>query len=157
MRILIAIDGSHYSQAALQQVLDRPWPAESEVKVISVVEPFHPEYAGWHPNYVPVAMQAQKDLLDAARSLVDEAIVKLNEKFSAEKVTSDVLEGYIKDQILDTARDWHADLIVVGSHGRRGLSKFLLGSVSEAILANAPCSVEIVKVPHEHHVEDKVS
>lgn len=149
MRILIAIDGSHFSQAALQQVLDRPWPENSEVKAISVVEPFRPEYAGWHPNYVPVAMQAQKDLIDAAKSLVDEAAAKLKEKFGANKVSAEVLEGYIKDQILDTARDWHADLIVVGSHGRKGFTKFLLGSVSEAVLANAPCSVEIVKVPHE--------
>jgi nucleotide-binding universal stress UspA family protein len=49
--------------------------------------------------------------------------------------------------ILDTAAKWHADLIVIGSHGRKGLDRFLLGSVSEAVARHAPCSVQIVRVP----------
>lgn len=56
-------------------------------------------------------------------------------------------EGWPKDAILDEAERWGADLIVVGSHGRRGVRRFLLGSVSLAVAANARCSVEIVRVP----------
>jgi nucleotide-binding universal stress UspA family protein len=54
-----------------------------------------------------------------------------------------------KELILSEAAEWNAGLLVVGSHGRRGVNRFLLGSVSEAIALHAKCSVEIVRVPHE--------
>lgn len=149
MNILLAIDGSNFSHAAVDEVFNRPWPAGSKVMVLTVVEPFHPEYAGWHANYVPVAMEAQKELFDASRNLVAETADRLKEKFSVDHVISEVKEGYIKDQIIDTASHWPADLIVMGSHGRKGITKFLLGSVSEGVLAHAPCSVEIVKIKPE--------
>lgn len=50
-----------------------------------------------------------------------------------------------KTVILDEAEYWHADLIVVGSHGRRGLDRLLLGSVSEAVATYAHCSVEVIR------------
>jgi nucleotide-binding universal stress UspA family protein len=50
-----------------------------------------------------------------------------------------------KEIILQNAEEWGADLIVCGSHGRRGLSRFLLGSVSEAVASHAKCSVEIIR------------
>jgi nucleotide-binding universal stress UspA family protein len=54
-------------------------------------------------------------------------------------------EGDARDVILDWAKKWHPDLVLVGSHGRRGLDRFLLGSVSEAIVRHAGCSVEVVR------------
>jgi nucleotide-binding universal stress UspA family protein len=50
-----------------------------------------------------------------------------------------------QELILKEAADWGADLIVLGSHGRRGFSRFLLGSVSEAVASHAPCSVEVIR------------
>lgn len=152
MNILLAVDDSPHSLAALEAVLGRPWPEGSLFRLISVVEPFHPEYAGWHTSYVPLALEAQKEIVESAKRLVDEGTKKLKTKFGQKNVSGEVFEGYIKDKILETARDWPADLIVVGSHGRRGFTRFLLGSVSEAIVSHAPCSVEIVKLPggHDH-------
>lgn len=149
MNILLAIDGSTFSHAAVDEVLTRPWPEETHIRIITVVEPFHPEYAGWHGNYVPVAMEAQKELIEASQTLVDQTIMQLRTRFSSEQITGEVREGFIKDQIIEIAREWPADLIVMGSHGRRGITKFLLGSVSEGVLASAPCSVEIVKLKSE--------
>jgi nucleotide-binding universal stress UspA family protein len=48
-------------------------------------------------------------------------------------------------KIIDHAAEWHADLIVAGSHGWEGLNRFLLGSVSESVVRHAPCSVEVVR------------
>ena len=62
-------------------------------------------------------------------------------------VTTAVVLGFPKLVILDQAREWRADLIVVGSHGRKGLEHFLMGSVSEAVARHAACSVEIVRPP----------
>lgn len=150
MKILIAIDGSHYSKAAVDKVIERPWPDNSEVKVVHVVEPFHPEYGAWHANYVPLALKAQRELVESAQTMIDETVGQFQKKFGIDSVKGEVHEGYIKDRILEIAENWHADLIVVGSHGRKGITKFLLGSVSEAILSHAPCSVEVVRTKNNN-------
>lgn len=148
MKVLLALDDSIHSEGALESVLRRPWPEGSSFRVISVVEPFHPEYAGWHTSYVPLAIEAQKELVAATERLVEDSTKKIEERFGAGKVTGEVVEGYIKDKIIEQARSWPADIIVMGSHGRRGFTRFLLGSVSEAVVSHAPCNVEIVKLPH---------
>lgn len=151
MNILLAIDGSPYSHAAVDEVLSRPWPEDTQVMVLSVVEAFHPEYAGWHADYVPVAMEAQQEVFNNARKLVNETLEILSPKFGAEQLLADVREGNIKNEIIETARNWPADLVIMGSHGRKGISKFLLGSVSEGVLSEAPCSVEIIKLKAHAH------
>jgi nucleotide-binding universal stress UspA family protein len=158
MNILLAMDDSPHSQAALDGVLARAWTPDSNFYVITVVEPFHPEYAGWHTSYVPLAVEAQKELVSGAKALVESSADKLKQKFGEHNVKADVLEGYIKETILCTAKDWPADLIVMGSHGRRGITKFLLGSVSEAVVSHANCSVEIVRIPHaDDHAHDQAA
>jgi nucleotide-binding universal stress UspA family protein len=65
---------------------------------------------------------------------------------SADLTTETVVrEGDPRSVIVDEAEDWKADLIVVGSHGRTGLKRWLLGSVTQAVVAHAPCSVEVVR------------
>jgi len=61
------------------------------------------------------------------------------------KTTGEVLSGYPKAKIVDEAKKWGADLVVVGSHGRRGVERILLGSVSEAVALHADCSVEVIR------------
>jgi len=143
MKILIAIDGSDYSQAALKSLIDRPWPPETAVKVLHVVEPpsllMGREMGGYDPEFEMV----WKALRDQAKDLVEKAAEKLREaKF---KVSTELVEGDPKSQILDAAKEWHADMIVLGSHGRSGISRFLLGSVSQDVVRHAHCSVEIIR------------
>ena len=59
--------------------------------------------------------------------------------------TTGVLSGNPKRCIIEYAKEWDADLIVIGSHGRRGLTRLALGSVSEAVAMNAECSVEVIR------------
>ncbi|HEY6331288.1 MAG TPA: universal stress protein, partial [Blastocatellia bacterium] len=61
------------------------------------------------------------------------------------KVTAVTVKGFPKEVLVDEADQWGADLIVVGSHGYRGITRFLLGSVSQAVASHAHCSVEIVR------------
>ena len=61
------------------------------------------------------------------------------------KATGVALSGNPRQRIVEYAKEWDADLIVVGSHGRRGLSRFALGSVSEAVAMNAECTVEVIR------------
>jgi nucleotide-binding universal stress UspA family protein len=143
MKILVAIDGSDFSQAALQSVIARPWPAGTEVKVLNVVEPpsllMGREMAGYDPEFEVV----WKALRGQAKHLVEKAAEKLREtKFN---VSTELVEGDPKSQIIDIAHEWRADMIVLGSHGRTGINRFLIGSVSQGVVRHAHCSVEIIR------------
>ena len=146
MKILLAIDGSSFSDTAVNEIAVRPWPPESEVKIISVVEPpLLPTIETWVPpdNYIEALEQAGED---QARSIVGKAADLINkEQGDKLRVTTDIVKGHPKPGIIDVAEEWNADLIVVGSHGYRGLTKLWLGSVSQAVASHAKCSVEIVR------------
>lgn len=145
MKVMLALDDSSHSERALESVLGRPWAPGTEFLVLTVVEPFHPDFAGWDETALNQAMLYAQHQEKDARLHAEKCAAKLAEKFGSEAVTPKTSEGRIKETILQTASDWHADLIVMGSHGRTGIEKFLLGSVSQAVVSHAPCSVEIVK------------
>ena len=149
MKILLAVDGSPCSEAAVMEVARRTWPEGSEVRAISVVEPIVPvigeAWAFTDTNYL---MEAEKIATDLAQSSLDRAQQTLASSQGGKlKVSVEILRGFPKELILDEADHWGAELIVVGSHGYRGLTRFLLGSVSQAIASHAKCSVEIVRCP----------
>jgi nucleotide-binding universal stress UspA family protein len=148
MKILLAIDGSTCSDAAIEEVARRPWPAGSEVKVISVVEPpFVPTTEPWAISSTYLE-EMDKALHDKALLTVEGALLKLRTGVDKTlKLTSDMPTGYPGQMIVDIAEAWGADLIVVGSHGYGAWSRFLLGSVSNAVATHAKCSVEIVRCP----------
>ena len=146
MKILLATDGSKCSDMAVEQVAARPWPANTEVRLISVVEaPYAPSPEPWaiSPEYYEKAdeearAQAQAALEKAAARLGGRAAQPLN-------VATEILRGSPKREIVEEAERWGADLIVVGSHGYRTWERMLLGSVSQAVALHAACSVEIVR------------
>jgi nucleotide-binding universal stress UspA family protein len=143
MKILLAIDDSKFSKAALNAVLAlAPLPG-TEVRVLHVVEPPSVLVArgmGGYSSNLRMVWEAQRRNGEAlvkrfAKQLVAEGL----------KVTTSVVQGEPRGKIVDVASKWHADLIVVGSHGRHGLERFLMGSVSEAVVHHAPCSVQVVR------------
>jgi nucleotide-binding universal stress UspA family protein len=140
MKVLLAVDDSKYSQAAIQSVLQKARPQDTEVRVLHVLEPILE--AQWSSHHVYGEMMAQRRQ-DAAE-MVKRATESL--KAAGFKICSYAVEnGIPKAVIIDEAKKLGADLIVLGSHGRTGLDRFLLGSVSEAVARHAACSVEIVR------------
>ena len=123
-RVLLATDGSETSMAAAEALAGRPWPEGSEFKIVTVEEP-------WliRPTSTTLNVNSAEEVLASAGL----------------KATAAVLSGNPKEVILEEAKKWNADLIVVGSHGRRGFKRFLLGSVSDAVAMNAHCSVVVVR------------
>jgi nucleotide-binding universal stress UspA family protein len=145
MKILLAVDGSAGSEAAVRQVLARPWPPGSEVKILSVVELLTmvtPENF-WVPE--SYYLRLEQSLQAQARAAVERAEAQFQAANSPLEVTTEILNGVAKDTIVEEAERWGADWIVLGSHGYRGLKKLWHGTVSHAVLAHAPCSVEIVR------------
>ena len=143
MKLLIAIDESPFSETALQSVLARPWPPNSEFKLLHVVEPpsllMGREMGGYDPEFEAV----WKALREQAKSLVEKAANKV--RAAGLPVLTDLVEGDPKSQIIDIANEWKADMIVMGSHGRTGVGRFLMGSVSQDVVRHAHCSVEIIR------------
>lgn len=125
-RVLLATDGSETSVAAARALVGRPWPEASEFRVVSVEEPWAIKSSRMDP---------QEAVTNAEQVLASAGL----------KATGAVFSGNAKEAILEEARKWNADLIVVGSHGRRGFKRFLLGSVSEAVAMDAHCSVVVVR------------
>ena len=150
MRILLAIDGSEQSEAAVDEIAHRHFPPGSEVRVISVIAPYLPgTYAPWDGMKINIHDQMGKDVREVTRVAVEKAAAKLkaDEGNRELKVATKVLSGSPKGVILEEAEGFGADLIVVGSHGHGILERFLLGSISQAVALHAKCSVEIVRSP----------
>lgn len=148
MKILLATDGSAYSEAAVHEVARRPWPAGTVIKVLSAVElPFIPTTETWAlpDSYYSELEKSEKE---KAKLALDKAIEHLRiAQGPTVEITSEMHEGKAEEVILDEADRWGASLIVLGSHGYRGFKRFLLGSVSQNVASHAKCSVEIVRVP----------
>lgn len=147
MKVLIAADESEFSRSALDSVLARPWPENSEFLILSVVPFMAPAYGDWQLGYAYSAREAQAALSILHHNTVSEFERDLKLAFPESRVEAKVVTGNIRDCIIDEAESWQADLIVMGSHGRTGMSRFLLGSVAESVLGRAPCSVEIIRMP----------
>ena len=141
-RILLATDGSDYSAAAARSIAARPWPAGSEVRIVSVVERIAPAADPWYAAGA-VAERVRED--NTKRS--EEAVSNTQEIIAGAGIKTEtaVLEGSPKRRIVEDSKAWGAHLAVVGSHGRRGLTRYLLGSVSEAVAMHAHCSVEVIR------------
>src|SRR5437016_4075530 len=140
MRVLIAYDALPSSERALEEVLRRPWPEGTQVHLVTVVD----------RAYSPA--QPPRDAIDSLlaekyrSSLREETYHRVQgaiERFAARPdlvLTYEIRDGNVKQALLDAIRAWEPDLVVAGSHGAGPLTRFLLGSVSHALVTHAPCS-----------------
>ncbi|HEY6972644.1 MAG TPA: universal stress protein [Candidatus Angelobacter sp.] len=143
-KVLVAIDSTGLSPLVVDSLCAQTRPGETEVLLLQVVEPFSysvpPEMAA---GYAPDMAARQQVDLDAANENLNRAAASLSK--AGFKVESRVVESEIKQGILTVASEWGAHLIVVTSHARKGIAKFLHRSVAEGIVHRASCSVLVVK------------
>ena len=133
-----------YSSAAVQELLSRPWPTGTQVEVLSVAHAA-PEFLDPLLMGRAIHIESLERETKRARQNVDEAAGAITQGASLLDVSTKVMEGVPKEEILEEAAKWGADLILMGSHGYGAAKRFLLGSVSHAVALHAPCSVEIVR------------
>lgn len=146
MKILLAIDDSEFSEAAIQSIIQQRRPENVQVCLLHA-----------QPSLPLLMLEfSSRDALDSITTVNQqrqEQAKKLVQRWEeALRKAGFRTEGVVKDAdprsaIIDHAAEWGADLIVVGSHGRRGLNRLLLGSVAEFVARHARCSVEIVRLP----------
>ncbi|MBZ5605932.1 MAG: universal stress protein [Acidobacteriia bacterium] len=148
MKILLATDGSEFSDEAARSIGERPWPAGTEVRVLSAVEMILPATrALLEPPFIDSefletaraeAMKRSQDAIAQARQILSNVGLQTSDSLS-------VLLDPPRTIIAEEASRWPADLIVLGSHGHSAIDRFLLGSVSESVALHAPCSVEVIR------------
>jgi nucleotide-binding universal stress UspA family protein len=146
MKILIGVDGSEFSDAALDEVSRRSWPKGSEILVLNAFElplAATPEVWAVPPDYYERLDRVCRELAD---TIVKAAVEKLAVLGDVVKIASRTVLGSPKAVILAEAAAWKPDLIVVGSHGYPTWERLLLGSVSQTVVAHAKCSVEVVRM-----------
>ena len=145
MKILLGVDDSKYSDAALNAVIAQFQPKDVQVHVLHVLQPISysapPQMsADFTPELEDEAKRAHEFLERAAKTLRD----------SGFEVETEVAKGDVRLTVIERASQWKADLIVLGSHGRSGIPRLLLGSVAEFVARNATCSVQIVRIPERN-------
>lgn len=148
MKILLPVDGSPNSDAAIEEIKKRPWPPNSELKIITAIETSALVGMGIHPWAVPPDYyeQLQKSAREAARTVIDNALRKLSEAWDKSlKISQEIIGGPPSQVIVEEAETWGADLVVMGSRGLGVWNRLLLGSVSSAVVHHAKCSVEVVR------------
>jgi len=145
MKILLAIDYSTFAQGAVRAVIRQVQPRGTLVRVLHVVAPAPALISTrMSPDVVPYFEKAEEDRRKQAKKLVLDAAQKLRKAgFTAKEIVD---TGDPKERIIRYATEWGADLIVLGSHGWKGLGRFLMGSVSEAVTRHAECSVQVVRI-----------
>lgn len=146
MKILIATDGSKFSKAAVKKCSEIIGNSEAvSVKIISAVAT--PYVAATEPFAVSADYyrDLEGELMKDAKKNVEESEAQIRESLPQAEVTTRIFAGQPEQAIVEEAENWGADLIVVGSHGYGFWSRALLGSVSNAVINHAPCSVLVVR------------
>lgn len=137
-RILVAIDGSELADRALHTAVGLAERLHAELGVVHVVDIRQavptPDSAGSPVDLLQIFREGgQATIASAVRHAAP-----------GRQVATMLREGLPGQDICDAARSWHADLIVLGTHGRRGLSRLVMGSTAEWVLRHSPCPVLVV-------------
>lgn len=146
--VLVAIDDSVYSEAAIQWLASFRWAPQTRFVVATVLEGVPSTLASVDrvdEFEAASILMPYKGLISAAQKILSTQSRKLSMLLRTENVSIDLGTGNPSDAVAELANLHSCDLIVMGSHGRTGLKKLILGSVSQAVSQQAPCSVAIVR------------
>jgi nucleotide-binding universal stress UspA family protein len=137
--IVIGTDGSSRADRALDEAIDLAKSEGARLRIITA-------YSDSQPIRAPIRSSARAEMVDLRR-VAEQVVSRAARKASARgvEVDYDAYEGDPADVILDAAREYGADLIVVGNKGMTGATRYLLGSVPNKVSHHAPCSVMVVR------------
>lgn len=143
MKVLIAVEDETHANAIVDFIQKLQLVKKIDFKLLHVVEPLLIDsYMSIVPS--PILSDVVTEHKKWAKTFLDKLEERLKAGLEECTVEKQVIEDFPKSAIIEEAKTWNADLIVMGSHGRKGVSKFLLGSVSQAVSNNADRAVLIV-------------
>ena len=147
-RILVPIDGSSASSRGLEEAIRLAKNQAARLRLVHVVD----EYVAYQSYDMSGAGFYAGDLIDSLREsgskMVDKALAIVRKRgIKAESAMFESIAGRVADLVIGEAKKWRADLIVMGTHGRRGVNRLVLGSDAEIVAMLAPVPVLLVKAP----------
>ncbi|NTW49519.1 MAG: universal stress protein [Chlorobiales bacterium] len=146
-KILCTTDFSDASKNALRYANEFARSMDATVIILHIVEP-RPIATDMSVAYIPIETDLEKAAEDDLAQLV------IDEKYKGVTAKRLVLIGEPAEMILQQAKALDVDLIILGSHGRTGLTRLLMGSVAEAVVRKAPCPVLIIKAKEKEFIAD---
>ena len=149
MKILLATDGSKQSDAAIDLLKRFPVAARDQAKSSTGGGRAVPRAIASYGGYLPDTTEMEKTAREHAAKIPEETCEKLEGICQNLNMTSEVLFGSPESRIVETAEEFGADLIIVGSHGYSRWERLLLGSVPQPVVHHAPCPVLVVREPVE--------
>lgn len=142
MKVIVGLDDSVHSEAVIRYIVGATWPKDARFVIVSAAPVYVGPGEATSPGVIEHLVEAQRKY---HHGLAEKAAVELRQSgFTAE---ARALHGDPRAVLVDEASRERADLIVVGSHGRTGIKRLLLGSVASHVATHAPCSVLVVKTP----------
>lgn len=153
MKILIAYDGSEGADKGIDDLSRAGLPMEVQAVVVSVAEVWLPpprrDFDDTFPLQIPAGLKRARahaaQIVKHAQGLAESGIKRVRKIFPYWTVTHKVKAGSPAHEVLNLAQEWEPHLIVVGSHGRTALGRFVLGSVSQKVLTEAQTSVRVAR------------
>ena len=148
MKILLATDGSESAREAVDYLMRFPFPTESEVTLLTVIDRDvikDEDVSGLNDEQENALKDTEKLVEEEAQELLARETQRVRNAGLSE--SSELRIGHPAEEIVRVAEQLGSDCVIVGSHGMSGIKRFLLGSVSDHVLQYAPCSVLIVKKP----------
>ena len=146
MKVLIAVDDSEYADDIMDFVLSHEWPPTCEFTVFHAIAPLP---LGNLSVVLPPALL--EDISDQnwkeGQMVARRAALRLRDATRSQHIHEEVAQGDPKHEILQFSKTWEPNVIVIGSHGRSGFKRAMLGSVSLAVLTHADAAVIVVRPP----------
>ncbi|PWY54360.1 universal stress protein [Legionella qingyii] len=143
--IMLALDGSKISDSLIGEVIKLTNGQNANVRIIHVIDENFVIYGGPSFDYLSFIAACKED----GEKLLNNAAQKIASQSSIKPETSILelkpLQGRIAEVIVEAAKEWPADLLVIGTHGRRGFSRLFLGSVAENVVRIATTPVLLVR------------
>lgn len=144
-RILVPVDGSETGKKGLEEAIRLAEALESELRIIHIVDD---SVLALNPEAGVAAAPLVEDFAETGREILEEARALASAQGTpAGIVLHENFTGRVADLIVDEAKSWHAELIVMGTHGRRGIRHAVLGSDAEAVVHASPVPVLLVRTP----------
>lgn len=146
-KVLIAVRDELFGSAILDFVRKHSWPEKTQFHLVYVIEPNPLKSSLIIP--LEVAREIEKDEKASGKQVLDFMARSIYKSLPGARVMRHLRSGFPKHELIDLSGKLNADLVVLGSHTRKGLDRLILGSVANAVVANAACSSIVIRLSDE--------
>lgn len=142
-RILVPVDGSAASLSGLKEAVGLAKATGARLRILHVVDGL--AFVAEHGGFVSDTEVFRK----SGEKMLAKIMPRVQQQVRADSLIVENVSGRASDTIIDVAQEWRADLIVMGTHGRRGVNRLVFGSDAELVIRTAPVPVMLVRSPEE--------